>query len=80
MTKAEVHVREEWHLTGQPDQGYPFYDFTFRSDRSDEKCTEEYVRGFIERVTPEWSDVKLEHRTVTIISTEWDDITVVQDA
>lgn len=71
MDEELTHVRQEWRLTGQPDQGFPFYDFTFHSDRPAPYNTEEYVRGFIERCTPAWTDVKLEHRTVTIISSGW---------
>jgi len=71
-TKAKNHVRHEWRVTGFPDGDYPFYDFTWRSDRVGGHNTEEEARLFVERCTEKWSLVKLQHRIVII--TAWEDI------
>lgn len=66
-------VVDEWRVTGQPGGDYPFYDFTYRSDHPNwpgveaERC----ARSFVARMASGsvlgvgWTDVKLEHRTVT---------------
>jgi hypothetical protein len=61
------HVVHQWRVTGQPGGGFPPYDFTW--DSSDKRwpgpAAEICARGFITRATSIWTDVALQHRTIT---------------
>lgn len=69
-----VEERTELRLTGQPDGGYPPYDFTFRSDRGDAGALAEIVR--VLRHTSRWADVRVQRRHVRVETraTDWVDV------
>lgn len=66
----------ELRVTGQPDGGYPPYDFTFRSDRTDAGSLEGAL-GVLRHVS-RWSGVRLQRRHVRVErrETDWEDLEV----
>lgn len=72
MPDQTPDVVHQWRITGQPDGGYPPYDYTWSSSdpRWLGEVAELCARGFLHRVTPAWTDVTFTHRTVTYSSWE----------
>jgi len=73
---AEPTTYEEWRVTGQPDGGYPPYDFTWSPFRNPHlgEC-EAGARGFVAGIRKygTWPDgPHLSRRTVTV--TEWREV------
>lgn len=65
--------RIEYRLTGQPDGGYPYYDFTARETEHIEA-----VRAIWEKVQSDayrWIGTKLMVRRVQVRTSEWTEVT-----
>lgn len=65
--------RLEYRLTGQPDSGYPYYDFTARETEHIEA-----VRAIWEKVQSGaygWTDTKLMVRRVQVRTSNWTEVT-----
>jgi hypothetical protein len=67
MTDQTPYVVHQWRVTGQPDGGFPPYDFAWSSDdrRWPGTAAEVVARGFVARATGSWTGVELLHRTIT---------------
>lgn len=63
INEQALRTVEEWRVTGDPGKGYPWYRFTFSSDRYE--TPEEAARGYVGAMR-DWIDgPHLDHRTVT---------------
>jgi hypothetical protein len=67
MSEQMPNVVHQWRVTGQPDGGFPSYDFTWSSDdrRWPGPAAEVVARGFVARATGSWTGTELLHRTIT---------------
>jgi hypothetical protein len=76
--KPSIEVKEwdEIRIKGQPDAGFPPYDFTFYSYREYE-VGGDYLSAFekIKKHLPKWTDVVISKRHVRQEITEWEPIT-----
>lgn len=65
--------RIEYRLTGQPDGGYPYYDFTARETEHIEDVWR--IWGKVQSGVYGWTGTKLMVRRVQVRTSEWTEVT-----
>lgn len=73
LPEEPTEDRLEYRLTGQPDGGYPYYDFTAREAEHIEAVREIWEKT--QSGAYGWTDVKLMARRVQVRTSEWTEVT-----
>ena len=68
---ADDTVIHEWRVTGQLGDEFDPYEYTWRSSDPAWPDAEAAAWAFVDKLTGEWTDVRVQHRTIT--ATPWAD-------